>query len=61
MHRKIKDSDIQKKIDECKCPEPMFCTVATTYYEPPERERMCMKCWVRWCDENGVKIDYAVN
>lgn len=53
-----KDEDIQKSIDECKCPEPMFCTIATTCYEQHERERICMKCWLEWCDKNGVDIDY---
>lgn len=52
---------IEKAIDECKCPEPMICTVATTYYEQHTRERMCMGCWLKWCDKNGVEIDYGEN
>lgn len=54
----FRDEDIQKAIDECKCPEPMFCTVATTFYKQHERERMCLKCWVEYCDRNGIEIVY---
>lgn len=59
LHKEIKDSHIQQAIDECKCPEPMFCTVATTCYGYHERVRMCLKCWLDWCDKNGVEIDYG--
>ena len=56
--RVIKDSFIQKSIDMCRCPEPSFCTVATTMYENHTRERMCMKCWLAYCKRNNIEIDY---
>lgn len=56
--KQIKDSQIQKNIDDCKCPEPMFCTVATTCYEQYKRERMCLKCWLRYCKENNIEVIY---
>lgn len=56
--RVIKDSFIQKSIDICRCPEPSFCTVATTMYENHARERMCMKCWLAYCKRNNIEIDY---
>ena len=56
--RVIKDSFIQKSIDVCRCPEPSFCTVATTMYDNHTRERMCMKCWLAYCKRNNIEIDY---
>ena len=56
--RVIKDSFIQKSIDICRCPEPSFCTVATTVYDNHTRERKCMKCWLAYCKRNNIEIDY---
>ena len=56
--RVIADSFIQQKIDVCGCPEASFCTVATTGYEKHKRERICMKCWLEYCQRNGIEIDY---
>ena len=56
--RVIKDSFIQKSIDICRCPEPCFCTVATTMYDNHTRERKCMKCWFEYCKRNNIEIDY---
>ena len=54
----IREQDIENAIDSCKCPEPAFCTVATTCYEPHERERTCLKCWLSYCEENNIRIVY---
>lgn len=54
----IREQDIENAIDSCKCPVPMFCTVVTTCYEPNVRERTCLKCWLRYCKENNIRIVY---
>lgn len=56
--RIIADSYIQKQIDDCKCPESMYCTVATTSCSQHERERKCMLCWFYYCKTNNISIDY---
>lgn len=50
--------NIDKKIDEGECPEPSFCTVATTCYEPIEKENICYKCWLSYCKRNNIEIIY---
>ncbi len=30
----MKEIEIEKAIDNCQCPEPSFCVVATTCMEP---------------------------
>lgn len=50
--------NIDKKIDEGKCPAPMFCTVATTGYSQQEREHHCYLCWLNYCKENNIEILY---
>lgn len=57
----IRISTIEKAIDECKCPEPMFCTIATTCTTCHERERACLKCWLAYCQRNNIEIDYEEN
>ena len=54
----MKDSEIQKAIDNCRCPEQSYCAVATTCYEPHERERTCLKCWLAYCEKNKIEIEY---
>lgn len=55
----LRESDIEKSVNSCKCPGPFFCTVATTCYEPPIREHHCRECWVTYCKENNIKIEYG--
>lgn len=50
--------NIDKMIDEHKCPAAYFCTVATTGYEEQEREHICYLCWKRYCKENNIEIEY---
>ena len=50
--------NIDKEIDAGRCPEICFCTVATTCYDPIEREHMCYKCWLLYCRRNGIEIIY---
>lgn len=45
----IKDSEIQKAIDNGKCPTHCFCDVATTVYSAHEREHKCLECWIDYC------------
>lgn len=55
----LKKINIDKMIDEHRCPGLYFCTVATTGYSPIEREHECYLCWKRHCKENNIKIDYG--
>lgn len=55
---KIRIQEIDKAIEECKCPGRYFCTVASTCYEPHERERICLKCWLDHMRENEVEVVY---
>ena len=55
MKRQI---NIDKQIDMGLCPGPFFCTVATTCYEPMEREHLCYRCWLSYCHENDIEIIY---
>ena len=50
--------NIDKKIDEGKCPEPSLCTVGTTVYTEYEREHICYKCWLNYCKREGIEITY---
>ena len=49
---------IDEMIDKHKCPALMFCTVATTCYEPQKREHLCYLCWRDYCRENNLEIGY---
>lgn len=51
---------IDKAIDNHKCPAFYMCTIATTCYEPIEREHICYKCWLNYCKENNIEIDYGM-
>ena len=50
--------NIDKEIDANRCPTITFCTVATTSYEPLEREYKCYKCWLAYCKEHNIEIIY---
>lgn len=50
--------NIDKKIDEHKCPTFCLCTVATTCYDSLKRERICYRCWLSFCKENNIEIIY---
>lgn len=50
--------NIDKKIDEGKCPGHFYCTVATTEYPELEREHICYECWREYCKQNEIEIDY---
>ena len=50
--------NIDKEIDSCRCPTLCFCSVATTCYEPQDREHRCYLCWKRYCKENNIEIIY---
>ena len=54
----MRQIDIDKMVDEHKCPCNYFCTVATTCYEPREREHICYECWRDYCKENNIEIIY---
>lgn len=51
--------NVDKRIDEGKCPEPALCTIGTTGYSEQEREHICYRCWFNFCKQNGIKIDYG--
>lgn len=55
----MKISEIDKAVEDNKCPERMFCTVATTCYDNHTRERKCLKCWLDYCKANNIEIDYG--
>lgn len=50
--------NIDKEIDKFHCPTITFCTVATTCYEPQEREHICYKCWLAYCKAHNIEIIY---
>ena len=50
--------NIDKEIDAHRCPTICFCTVATTCYEPIEREHKCYLCWLAYCKEHNITIIY---
>ena len=52
--------DIDNAVENNKCPERMFCTVATTCYDTHKRERMCLKCWLEYCKSHNIEIDYGI-
>ena len=54
----IRIEEIDKNIEDNKCPGRYFCTVATTCYEEHKRERICLKCWLDAMKENGIEILY---
>lgn len=57
----IRIEEIDKNVEDHKCPEYFWCTVATTCYELHERERMCLRCWLNVMKEKGVEILYEQN
>lgn len=57
----IRIEEIDKNVEDHKCPGYFWCTVATTCYESHERERMCLRCWLDVMKENGVEILYEQN
>lgn len=54
----MKIQEIDNAVENYRCPEPSFCTVATTCYEPHKRERLCLKCWLKFCKIHNIEIDY---
>lgn len=50
--------EIDSAIENNRCPEPAFCTVATTVYDSRTRERKCLKCWLEFCKTHNIEIDY---
>ena len=50
--------NIDKEIDNHRCPEACFCTVPTICYEPIEREYKCYLCWLSYCKEHNITIIY---
>lgn len=50
--------NIDKMIDEHKCPSAYYCVQATTCYDEIEREHMCYLCWKEYCKENKIEITY---
>lgn len=50
--------NIDRMIDKGICPEPSYCTVATTYYTIEEKEHICYKCWLQYCKTEGIEIEY---
>lgn len=55
----INIEDIDDAVEECRCPEPSFCPIATTYFGTHLRERTCLKCWLRYCKDNKITIKYG--
>lgn len=51
--------NIDKQIDNNKCPCGMWCVIATTGLEPQERENTCYHCWKDYCKENNIEITYG--
>lgn len=54
----MKIQEIDSAVENNRCPEPAFCTVATTVYDSHTRERKCLKCWLEFCKTHNIEIDY---
>lgn len=54
----IRIQEIDKAVEELRCPGRYLCTVATTMYDNHARERRCLKCWLAHMKENDVEIIY---
>lgn len=50
--------NIDKMIDNHRCPEPSFCEVATTVMDKHKRENTCYHCWLDYCHKNKIEIIY---
>ena len=50
--------NIDREIDNRRCPGVYFCTVATTCYEEWKREHKCYLCWLSYCREHNIEISY---
>lgn len=50
--------NIDEKIDNHICPEPLICLQATTWYSKQESEHMCYECWLKYCKSNNIEISY---
>lgn len=51
--------NIDKMIDNHKCPEFSFCEVATTVMDKHKRENICYRCWLDYCHKNKIGIIYT--
>ena len=58
MNRTVPITLIDESVEKHKCPEKSFCIVSTTGMSPHEREKTCLKCWLKYCKEKNIKIDY---
>ena len=55
----MKIQEIDSAVENNRCPAIMFCTVASTCYDSHTRERICLKCWLQFCKEHNIEIDYG--
>ena len=56
----MKIQEIDSAVENNRCPAIMFCTVATTCYDSHTREHICLKCWLQFCKEHNIEIDYKI-
>ena len=49
---------IEEAIINCRCPEPIFYTIATTVETMHKRERTYLRCWLNYCCTNNIIIKY---
>ena len=54
----MKIQEIDSAVENNRCPAIMLCTVSSTCYDSHTRERICLKCWLQFCKENNIEIDY---
>lgn len=58
---KIKIEEIDRNVEEHRCPGYFWCTVATTGYDTHTRERKCLRCWLNAMKERDIEIDYGLD
>lgn len=58
---KIKIEEIDRNVEEHRCPGYFWCTVATTVYDTHTRERKCLRCWLNAMKERDIEIDYGLD
>lgn len=58
MKQTINIREIDKSVEDHKCPGYYWCTVATTGYDAHTRERMCLRCWLEVMNERNIEVVY---
>lgn len=53
-----KQINIDKQIDNDRCPALHRCTCTLTSYDRIENKHLCYLCWKQYCNSKNVEIIY---